>query len=120
MSTVNDNGRTVVAGSDEQVIEGSGDVFHDLGLANSEEELIKAHIALAITNTLRKRGLTQVEAAKILRTDQAKISAILRGRLKGISTSRLFRYLTLLGRDVEVRISSQSATDRPGRIRVYG
>lgn len=120
MSTDNDNGTAIVAGSDERVIEGGGDVFRDVGLPNSEEELIKAHIALAITNTLRKRGLTQAEAAKILRTDQAKISAVLRGRLRGVSTSRLFRYLTLLGRDVEVRISSQSATDRPGRIRVYG
>jgi predicted XRE-type DNA-binding protein len=120
MSTDNGNRRTIVAGTDEQIIEGSGDVFHDVGVPNGQEDLVKAHIALAITNTLRKRGLTQAEAAKMLRTDQAKISAILRGRLKGISTSRLFRYLTLLGRDVEVRISGQSATDRPGRIRVYG
>jgi predicted XRE-type DNA-binding protein len=104
---------------EDRIVEGSGDVFADLGLPHGEEDILKIHIALAITNTLRKRGLTQAQAAKIVGTDQAKISAILRGRVKGLSADRLMRYLVALGRDVEVRISPRSAVDRPGRIRVF-
>jgi predicted XRE-type DNA-binding protein len=105
---------------EKSIVDGSGNVFKDLGLPHSEEDLVKAQIALAITNTLRKRGLTQADAAKLIGTDQAKISAILRGRLKGMSTYRLVSYLARLGRDVEVRISDQSAIGRPGKIRVFG
>jgi predicted XRE-type DNA-binding protein len=105
--------------NEEKIVEGSGNVFADLQLPHGEEDILKVKIALAITNTLRKRGLTQAQAAKIVGTDQAKISAILRGRVTGMSVDRLFRYLMALGRDVEVHISPRSAVDRPGRIRVF-
>jgi len=104
---------------EEVIVEGSGNIFADLGLPHGEEDILKVHIALAITNTLRKRGLTQAQAARIVGTDQAKISAILRGRVKGLSADRLIRYLLCLGRDVEVHIPPRSSLDRPGRIRVF-
>jgi predicted XRE-type DNA-binding protein len=100
-----------------KVTDSSGNVFADLDLAHGEEDMLKIHIALAITNTLRKRGLTQAEAAKLIGADQSKVSLILRGRLKGLSADRLIRYLVKLGRDVDVHISRRYA-DRPGRIRV--
>jgi predicted XRE-type DNA-binding protein len=79
--------------------------------------MLKVALARAITNTIRKRGLTQPEAAKIIGVDQAKISALLRGRLKGFSVDRLVRYLCALGKDIDIRISGRSRNE-PGRVKV--
>lgn len=95
----------------------SGNVFADLGLPSSAEDMLKVEIAQAIGKTIERRGLTQVEAAKKLGTDQAKISAIVRGRLKDFALDRLFSYLVALGHDVDIRIS-QRARRTEGRIRV--
>jgi predicted XRE-type DNA-binding protein len=99
------------------VVDSSGNVFADLGLPHSDMDMLKYRIAAAISDTVKKRDLTQVEAARILRIDQAKISAILRGRLTGFSVERLVGYLVMLGRDIDIHIS-QRYKNKPGRIKV--
>jgi len=81
---------------------GSDNVFADLDLPNPEERLIKAELARRISEIIRQRALTQVEAAELLEIDQPKVSALTRGRLNGFSTTRLFRFLNALGSDVEI------------------
>jgi len=44
-----------------KVVEGSGNVFADLGLPHTEQELMKARLTLQI-HQIKKRGLTQTEA----------------------------------------------------------
>jgi predicted XRE-type DNA-binding protein len=100
------------------VEDGSGNVFADVGLANPEERLAKAELAIRIAETIRARRLTQANAARILRIDQPKISRLLRGQLSGFSTERLMHFLTLLGRDVEIVIKSAPRSRRQGRMRV--
>ena len=85
-------------------IEGSGNVFADLGLPNADERLAKADLAIKITEILRRRRLTQVQAAVVLGVDQPKVSALIRGRLSGFSIERLLRFLLLLGADVSITI----------------
>ena len=87
----------------------SGNVFADLGLYNPEERLAKAKLAMQISKIIDARGLTQVEAAEVLKINQPKISDLLRGRLKGFSTERLFRFLNLLGQDVNIVIREKPA-----------
>ncbi len=82
----------------------SGNVFADLGLNNPEELLAKAELVQRIADIIAERKLTQVRAAKLLGIDQPKVSALLRGKLDGFSTDRLFRFLNALGRDVEIMI----------------
>jgi predicted XRE-type DNA-binding protein len=84
--------------------ESSGNVFRDLGLKNPEVLLAKAELVQRISDIIAERKLTQVRAAKLLGIDQAKVSALLRGKLDGFSTDRLFRFLNALGRDVEIVI----------------
>lgn len=86
------------------VEESSGNVFADLGLENPEERLAKAELVQRIADIIAERKLTQVRAAKLLGIDQPKVSALLRGKLDGFSTDRLFRFLNALGRDVEIVI----------------
>ena len=83
---------------------GSGNVFADLGLPNPEEMLVKAELASKIGEIIEARSLTQIDAAEILGIDQPKVSALIRGRLTGFSTERLFRFLNALGSDVEISV----------------
>ena len=82
----------------------SGNVFADLGLPNPEEMLVKAELASKIGEIIETRSLTQMDAAEILGIDQPKVSALIRGRLAGFSTERLFRFLNALGSDVEISV----------------
>jgi predicted XRE-type DNA-binding protein len=103
--------------ADDAVIDSSGNVFADLGLPSSEEDMLKIEISRAIAATLRLNKMTQWEAAKLVGADQAKISAILKGRLKGFSTTRLMAYLLALGLNIDIRLS-KNASGQPGRVRV--
>jgi predicted XRE-type DNA-binding protein len=100
------------------VVEGSGNVFADIGLSNPEERLAKADLAIGISSAIRARRLTQARAAHILKIDQPKVSRLLRGRLSGFSTERLMHFLTLLGRDVEIVVKTAPRSRRQGRLRV--
>ncbi len=84
--------------------ESSGNVFADLGLKNPEELLAKAQLVQRIADIIAERKLTQARAARVLGIDQPKVSALLRGKLDGFSTDRLFRFLNALGRDVDIVI----------------
>ena len=80
----------------------SGNVFADLGIDNPEEALAKAELTFQINKLIKEQGLNQKMAAEILGVDQPKISALARGRLEGFSIERLFKFLILLGQDVEI------------------
>ncbi len=82
----------------------SGNVFHDLGLNEPGERLAKAQLTSLICDVIADLKLTQIEAAKRMRLDQPKVSALLRGKLSGFSLERLFRCLNDLGQDVSVTV----------------
>lgn len=101
-----------------QVHSSSGNVFADLGLPNPEELLIKAKLAHQISELISDRQLTQAEAAELLGVDQPKISALMRGKLSGFSTERLFRFLNSLGSNVEIRIVANPQPDTQAQTHV--
>ena len=101
-----------------EVYPSSGNIFTDLGLADSEELLIKAELVRQISELITMRKLLQTDAAELLGIDQPKISALLRGKLSGFSTERLFRFLNALGSDVEIRVTTKSRSDSQARTRV--
>ena len=103
---------------DNPIRKSSGNVFEDLRLPKAGETLAKAEIARHIASIISKRGLTQSEASKLLGIDQPKVSALLRGQLSGFSTERLFRFVTTLGRDVEISITPKAPGHAHGEIRV--
>ncbi len=93
-----------------------GDVFRDLGIEYTPEEMLKVRIALAITSTIKKKKLTQVQAGAILGESQARVSNLARGRLDRFSIEKLFGFLLALGHDINVNIS-RPKTDR-GKLKV--
>lgn len=80
----------------ETVTTSSGNIFADLGLPHSEEDMLKVKIAHAIALTVKQRGLTQSEAAKMIGTDHAKASDLFRGRLHGFAVEQLSLFLRAL------------------------
>jgi len=100
----------------------SGNVFVDIGFTPQEAEELTAKSALisAIDDTIRRRELTQIEAAKICGTDQPTLSKVLRGRVESITIDRLAGWLRALGRTVEIRIKPYSAKSRTGQLLTVG
>jgi len=97
---------------------GSGNVFADLGRPQPEEALAKARLAYEIERSIRKRGLSQAEAGKILGIDQPKVSALRSGKLSGFSVERLIRFLNALDQDVEIVVRAKPRSRRRGRLLV--
>lgn len=102
-----------------KIIEGSGNVFRDLGLKDADELLVKAELTSQIAEIIGERGLTQAAAAKVLGLKQPDVSNLLRGKLSKFSTERLMNFLTLLGRDVEIVVKERrAARGRRGKMKV--
>ena len=95
-----------------QVVKGSGNVFVDLGLPNTEEELAKADLAFAIRRCIKAKGLNQTDAANLLGTDQAKVSMLMNGKVGGFTLDRLARFLNALEMDVRITLSPTSNAER--------
>jgi predicted XRE-type DNA-binding protein len=87
-----------------RVVEGSGNVFADLGLPNPKQELLKAQLTLQIYGILKDSGMTQVEIAKILGVQQPQVSLLMRNRAGNFSVGRLMEFLTALRRDIEITV----------------
>ncbi len=98
--------------------EGSENVYHDLGFPDAEEMLVKAQLVHKINEIIRSKGLTQVEAAKILGLTQPKLSGILRGQFRGVSERKLIDCLTSLGRDVEIVVKDAPRRRAGGKLTV--
>ena len=96
----------------------TGNVFEDLGLPDADDRLARAELARQIGAIIRERGLTQKAAARALEVDQPKVSALRAGQIKGFSLERLARFLTLLGRDVQIVVRETSSSSSTGRLTV--
>jgi predicted XRE-type DNA-binding protein len=95
-----------------------GNVFADLGLRNSEQELLKAKLIVQIYKLLKQKGLTQEQGAKLLGTTQPQVSALMRCRPVSISIGRLMGFLTALGQDVEVEVRPAPRRRKKGNVSV--
>src|SRR5580700_3897668 len=91
-----------------EYLEGSENIFADIGIPSPEQALAKAKIAMKISDIIKKKKLTQSKAAKILKITQPKISLLLRGYLTDFSLERLLRFLNDLGQDVYISIVPSS------------
>jgi len=100
------------------VIRSSGNVFTDLGLSRAEEKQTKVRLAVAINQILQSQGISQIEAARRLKVNQPKVSALSRYRLAGFSVERLMNFITALDLDVEIVIRRKTHPRRPARIHV--
>ena len=81
---------------------GSGNVFKDIGVPHAEEHLVKAQLVFRIDGIMKRRRLTQVQAAELFGVRQPDVSKMLRGEFRQFSVERLLRFLVALDQDVEI------------------
>jgi predicted XRE-type DNA-binding protein len=101
-----------------EVVRGSGNVFADLGMHNADEKQTKVRLAVAINQIVQSRRLSQAAAARRLRVNQPKISALANYQLAGFSVERLMKFVTALDRDVDIVIRRKPRSRKFGRIAV--
>jgi predicted XRE-type DNA-binding protein len=100
-------------------VEGSGNVYADLGVAHPQEARAKADLAHRIVDIIESRKLTQIQAGRVLGVDQPKISALARGRLTDFSIERLVGFLLRLGQDVRITVTpTRHARRKPPTLEV--
>jgi Uncharacterized conserved small protein len=87
-----------------EMIESSGNVFEDLELPEAENLKLRAQLIIEIERYIEDHGLTQVEAAKRMRTTQPRINDIVQGRIEKCTIDRLVNMLAAVGRHVSLRI----------------
>ncbi|MCY4031551.1 MAG: XRE family transcriptional regulator [Hyphomicrobiales bacterium] len=99
----------------EDIEEGSGNVFADLGFPDADIHLLKSGIVIRMDRILRRRRLTKRKAARLLGLSQSKLSRLLRGHFREYSVEDLLQLLTGLGQDVEIVLRA-SKSRRRGRL----
>lgn len=103
---------------DEGVEISSKSVYADLGFKNHEELEAKSNLVIEISKVIKKKKLTQTDAADIFGISQPKLSELLSGRFRGYSIERLIRFLNELGQDVDIVVKSKPRSRR-ARVAVY-
>lgn len=104
--------------ADNRVEISSGSVYADLGFKNHEEMETKSNLVMEISKVIKKKKLTQTEAAEIFSISQPKLSELLSGRFRGYSIERLIHFLNEIGQDVDIIVKSKPR-NRKARVTVY-
>ncbi len=95
------------ADDDFELVRGSGNIYADLGIKNSEQRQLRAILAAEIGKTLAERKLTVRGAEKITGVAAADFSRIRNAKLSGFTIDRLMTILDRLDREVQVSVSFQ-------------
>lgn len=102
----------------ETVTAGSGDVFVDLGFADSGERKLRVQLALRLNDIIKQRGLTQAQAATLFGIPQPHVSELKHFKLSRFSSERLLHFITLLDQDVDILIRPKAAGHASGGVSV--
>jgi predicted XRE-type DNA-binding protein len=104
--------------NDTRVTIGSGSVYADLGMKNHQEMETKSNLVIEISKAMKKKKLTQQQAAELIGISQPKLSELLSGRFRGYSVERLIHFLNALGQDVDIVVKPKPR-NRRARVNVY-
>lgn len=105
-------------GDEDYAYESTGNIFADVGRPDAAEAHARSQLMQQIVQIVRDRGLTQVEAAKLLGTTQPVVSDLMNYKLAKFSIERLFSFLEALGYDVEIVVHRRKKMKRVSLRRV--
>ncbi len=88
----------------EDVVQGTGDVFADLGFSDAPVMRLKSQVANEIVRSLDRRRLSTRVAAKEVGSTAADMSRIRNADLDRFTLDRLVRIADRLGCRVEIKI----------------
>ncbi len=96
----------------------SGNVFADLGYADSDERRLRVQLAMQLNGLIAARPLTQAQAAALFGIPQPHVSELRNYKLTRFSSERLLRFLTQLDRDVQIVIRPKARGSAAGLVSV--
>jgi predicted XRE-type DNA-binding protein len=96
----------------------SGNLFADLGFDNAEEMAFKSELVRQINRAITSQNLTSQQVKDLLHIDEEMLINLSRGRLTELTIEHLFRYLNILGRDLEVVLKTPSTPSGQGKLTV--
>ena len=102
----------------EAVVVGSGNVFKDLGLADSEDRKLRVQLAVRLNELIAEQGLNQAAVAKLFGIPQPHVSDLKNYKLNRFSSERLVRFITLLDRDIDIVIRPRDSARETGHVSV--
>jgi len=94
-------------GINEKIHKGSENIFADIGISYPKKVQARAKIMFLIAEIIKKRGLTQKKASKLMGIPQSKVSCLINGKLSMFSLDHLFQLLNSLDNDVEITIKQK-------------
>ena len=88
----------------------AGNVFDDLGFPAAEAEnlRIRSDLMVHLINVIESRGLTQLDAAKILGVTQPRVSDLVCGKIDLFTIDMLVKMLALAGAHVSLTVAPAS------------
>lgn len=94
-----------------EVVQGSDNVFEDLGFGPEEAANLKvrADLMLDLRQYVQERGWTQAEAAAFFGETQPRMSNLMRGEISRFSVDKLINMLARAGMRVRVTVDRKAA-----------
>ena len=102
----------------EAVVAGSGNVFQDLGLADSEDRKLRVQLAVRLNELIDGHRLSQVAVAKRFGIPQPHVSDLRNFKLSRFSSERIVRFITMLDRDIDIVIRPRDLAHATGHVSV--
>lgn len=96
--------------------ESTGNVFADLGLAHADDLAYKAGLIGSIMRYQQEYGLSQSALATLVDIPQPRLSNLFRGRMGGITSEKLIKACTRLGRHVRIVVDEHPMEAVAGRV----
>jgi predicted XRE-type DNA-binding protein len=96
--------------SEPMIEKSSGNVFVDLGYPEAEaiNIVVRLNLMMKIEEIIRKRGWTQIKAAKMLGLTQSRVSELMSSHSEKFTIDMLMKLLDRLGQQVELKVKTKS------------
>lgn len=82
----------------------------DERVVDNNRSAARLQLVAALSKAIARRGLSQVEAARLCQTDQPTLSKVLGGRSHSVTLDKLVTWLVALGSSVEIRVTSEAGS----------
>ncbi len=92
----------------------SDNIYADHGRSNPEERLMRAELMYYIATEIKRRDLSQCQAAALLDIPQPHVSLLLQAKGSNFSLERLLQMVARLG--INLTISGEHAESEQGHV----
>jgi len=89
----------------EHITPAGANIFEELGLPDAENLKLRAQLMMEVRRYVEESGLTQVAAAKAMKTTQPRLNNVLKGKIEKCTIDRLVQMLAEVGWHVSIKVS---------------